>query len=70
MDINNFNPYGLYRNNKKRTRIPRLKSSELDDQTYGFWLPFYDKKGNIDFSARDLENTGISIQRLKDLIQN
>ena len=47
MDINNFNPYGLYRNNKKRTRIPRLKSSELDDQTYGFWLPFYDKKENI-----------------------
>lgn len=47
MNINNFNPYGLYRNNKKRTRIPRLKSGELDDQTYGFWLPFYDKKGDI-----------------------
>lgn len=30
----------------------------------------YDDKGNIDFSARDLENTSISIQRLKDLIQN
>ena len=29
----------------------------------------YDKDGNIDFSARDLENTNISIQRLKDLLQ-
>ena len=30
----------------------------------------YDENGNIDFSARDLENTQISIQRLKDLLQN
>ncbi len=30
----------------------------------------YDRNGNIDFSARDLENTQISIQRLKDLLQN
>ncbi len=30
----------------------------------------YDANGNIDFSARDLENTQISIQRLKDLLQN
>jgi len=30
----------------------------------------YDTAGNIDFSARDLENTNISIQRLKDLLQN
>ena len=30
----------------------------------------YDKDGNIDFSARDLENTNISVQRLKDLLQN
>lgn len=30
----------------------------------------YDDKGNIVFSARDLENTSISIQRLKDLLQN
>lgn len=30
----------------------------------------YDENGNIDFTARDLENTDISIQRLKDLIQN
>lgn len=29
----------------------------------------YDKDGNIDFSARDLENTNISIQRLKELLQ-
>lgn len=29
----------------------------------------YDKEGNIDFSARDLENSNISIQRLKDLLQ-
>ena len=28
------------------------------------------KNGNIVFSARDLENTSISIQRLKDLLQN
>lgn len=30
----------------------------------------YDEAGNIDFNARDLENTQISIQRLKDLLQN
>lgn len=30
----------------------------------------YDEAGNIDFSARDLENTSISIQRLRDLLQN
>lgn len=30
----------------------------------------YDELGNIDFTARDLENTEISIQRLKDLMQN
>lgn len=30
----------------------------------------YDENGNINFSARDLENTNISLQRLKDLLQN
>lgn len=30
----------------------------------------YDEQGNIVFSAKDLENTNISIQRLKDLLQN
>ncbi|MBQ8460487.1 LamB/YcsF family protein [bacterium] len=30
----------------------------------------YDVNGNIDFSARDLENTEMSIQRLKGLLQN
>lgn len=29
----------------------------------------YDENGNIDFSARDLENTEIAIQRLKNLLQ-
>ena len=30
----------------------------------------YDEHGNIIFSARDLENTDISISRLKDLLHN
>ena len=30
----------------------------------------YDINGNIDFNAKDLVNTDISIQRLKDLLQN
>ena len=30
----------------------------------------YDTEGNINFTARDLENTQISIQRLKELLQN
>src|SRR5574344_24725 len=30
----------------------------------------YDEEGKINFSARDLENTNISVQRLKDLLQN
>ena len=29
----------------------------------------YDENGNIDFSAKDLENTEIAIQRLKTLLQ-
>ena len=29
----------------------------------------YDESGNIDFNARDLENTEIAIQRLKNLLQ-
>jgi UPF0271 protein len=30
----------------------------------------YDENGKIDFTARDLENTSISIQRLKDLLSH
>lgn len=30
----------------------------------------YDEAGNIVFSARDLENTQVAIQRLRDLLQN
>ncbi len=35
-----------------------------------FLEKIYDEDGNIDFNAKDLENTDISIQRLKNLLQN
>lgn len=47
MKIEDFNPYGLYKNNILRKYIPSLKSDDYDDQTQGWWLPFYDKDGNI-----------------------
>lgn len=42
-----INEFGLYRNKVKRYRIPGLKSDRYDDQTNGWWLPFYDADGNI-----------------------
>lgn len=42
-----INEFGLYRNKVSRRRIPGLKSDPYDDQTQGWWLPFYDKKGNL-----------------------
>ena len=43
-----INEFGLYRNVKPRYLIPDLKSDRtLDEQTQGWWLPYYDKEGNI-----------------------
>ena len=43
-----INEYGLYRTTVPRWKIPGLKSDrQLDEQTQGWWLPFYDKEGNI-----------------------
>lgn len=57
-----INEFGLYRNIKPRYLIPGLRSDRtLDDQTQGWWLPYFDKEGNIhlvdtyhlnDYSAR------------------
>lgn len=43
-----INEFGLYKNTVPRWRIPGLNSDcSLDDQTQGWWLPFFDKEGNI-----------------------
>lgn len=43
-----INEFGLYRNIKPRYLIPGLRSDRtLDDQTQGWWLPYFDKEGNI-----------------------
>ena len=43
-----INEFGLYRNIKPRYLIPGLRSDRtLDEQTQGWWLPYYDKEGNI-----------------------
>lgn len=43
-----INEYGLYRTTVPRWKIPGLKSDrQLDEQTQGWWLPLYDKEGNI-----------------------
>lgn len=41
-----LNRYGLYRTTVGRWKIPGLKSDDrLDDQTSGWWLPFFGKGG-------------------------
>lgn len=43
-----INEFGLYKNVVPRWKIPGLKSNRsLDEQTQGWWLPFFDKEGNI-----------------------
>ena len=43
-----INEYGLYETTVPRWKIPGLKSDrQLDEQTQGWWLPLYDKEGNI-----------------------
>lgn len=43
-----INSFGLYKSNVPRWKIPGLKSDRrLDDQTQGWWLPFYDQNGDI-----------------------
>lgn len=46
MEVEGFNPYGLYKNIVSRSTIPWLKSDRYyDDQTQGWWLCFADGKG-------------------------
>lgn len=42
-----INEYGLYKATVPHWKIPGLKSDRFDDQTQYWWLPFYDKNGNI-----------------------
>lgn len=43
-----INEYGLYKATVPRWKMPALKSDrQLDYQTQGWWLPFYDENGNI-----------------------
>lgn len=43
-----INEFGLYRNTKPRWKIPGIKSDrQLDNQTQGWWLPFYDENGDL-----------------------
>lgn len=42
-----INEYGLYKATVPHWKMPELKSDRFDDQTQGWWLPFYDENGNI-----------------------
>lgn len=45
-----INPFGLYKlkGQYSRNSLPNFKSDPiLDDQTQGWWLPFYDENGDI-----------------------
>ena len=42
-----INKFGLYKNKIERYEILGLKSSILDPQSYGFWIPLFDSEGNI-----------------------
>lgn len=43
-----INEFGLYKNVVPRWKLPGFKSNRnLDDQTQGWWLPFFDNDGNI-----------------------
>lgn len=43
-----INEFGLYKNKTPRWKIPGIKSDrQLDDQTQGWWLPFYDENRDL-----------------------
>lgn len=43
-----INEFGLYKNLVPRWKLPGFNSTRnLDDQTQGWWLPFFDNDGNI-----------------------
>ena len=42
-----INEFGLYKNIISRRNMVGLKSGLYDDQTQGWWLPFYDEKRNL-----------------------
>lgn len=65
-----INEFGLYKNTVPRWRIPGLNSDRtLDDQTQGWWLPFFDKEGNIHLV--DTYHISISNYKgLEELIKN
>ena len=65
-----INRYGLYRTTVGRWEIPGLKSDDrLDDQTSGWWLPFFGKGGIYMVDTYHIDPFTLPCQSLKDIIK-
>lgn len=63
------NRYGLYRTTVGRWEIPELKSNDrLDDQTSGWWLPFFGKDGIYMVDTYHIDSFALTGKSLDDLV--
>lgn len=64
-----INRYGLYRTTVGRWEIPGLKSNDrLDDQTSGWWLPFFGKDGIYMVDTYHIDSFALTGKSLNDLV--
>lgn len=65
-----INRYGLYRTTVGRWKIPGLKSDDrLDDQTSGWWLPFFGKGGIYMVDTYHIDSFTLSGKSLEDIVK-
>lgn len=64
------NRYGLYRTTVRRWEIPGLKSdNRLDDQTSGWWLPFFGKDGIYMVDTYHIDSFTLSGKSLEGIVK-
>ena len=64
------NRYGLYRTTVRRWEIPGLKSDDrLDDQTSGWWLPFFGKDGIYMVDTYHIDSFTLSGKSLEGIVK-
>ncbi len=64
------NRYGLYRTTVRRWEIPGLKSDDrLDDQTSGWWLPFFGKGGIYMVDTYHIDSFTLSGKSLEGIVK-
>ena len=65
-----INEFGLYKNTVRRWKIPGIHSNrDLDDQTQGWWLPFFDENGDLYLVDTYHISTGYFPHKTDDFIQ-